>query len=557
MVQCDPARLALTLTPGGGQPLQFLSAFSNAATVVDFKQTTDRATWRLAGPQLAVSLQLETNGVRIEFTSDKAGTLEWPRFTAGDPARGWILPMFEGVYVALTNSAWRDELLSPGRTLDTTADLGLPFWGLDGGNFTLTCLLLNPFNNEVRFDNDGGRMRLRFEHEFTRNHPVNQTGFRFVIGPASPIEPAREYRRWLQARGGFVSLADKIKKTPEAEKLLGAAHVYLWGDAILGADEVKDWKGLAKILQAAGTQTNISPAKQIWSLLDADARKAAAEILRAQWPDRYTKSLLAGGAGPRARPNQFLRCRRVAKFPGERRDENFARLRRGVAQSGGTVRRNADLLVAALGEFFKPPETWGEGVSPQMIQDIAAAGFDRLWLGAEGWTGFLKRPETVTAAREHGYLIGTYDSFNSIHSPDAKPEATWPTAQFDAELFRTGAIIKADGQPRTGFKKRGYVLSPVAARPWVERRVSGLMKNFSANSGSLTATVLANTSTITPPIIPRRRRPIWRNATRAARGFATPLARSSARKAARRAWREHCISRTACSRRSSAGATLI
>jgi hypothetical protein len=473
-VQCDPASLQLTLTPTDAQPLKFLWSATNTATVADLQQSAGRATWRLLEPQLTVALQLETNGVRIEFSSAQTGTLGWPNFTPGEPARGWILPLFEGVYVGLTNSAWREELLSPGHDLNTTADLGLPFWGLDAGDFTLTCLLLNPFNNEVHFEADGGRMRLHFAHEFTRNNPVKQLGFRFVIGPNSPIEPAREYRRWLQANGQFVTLADKIKHTPEAEKLLGAPHAYLWGDAILSAADVKDWKGLAKALQTGGAQTNQSPAKHIWSLLDAEAQKAAAEILKAEWPDRYNKGLLAGGLNHALAQTDFYDAaawQNVA-LPTTSTPSNEAEL----------CRRNSGLLVAALGEFLQPPTTWGEGVSPQMIQEIAGAGFDRMWLGAEGWAGFLKRPETVTTAREHGFLIGTYDSFHSIHSPDAKPDQTWPTAQFDAELFRSGGIINADGQPRAGFKKRGYVLSPIAARPWVERRVAGLMKQFSANS---------------------------------------------------------------------------
>src|SRR6218665_2662097 len=80
-VQCDPANLQLTLIPVGGQSLEFLWATTNAATVVDLQQNAERATWRLVEPQLAVSLHLETNGVRIEFTSAQTGTLEWPRFT--------------------------------------------------------------------------------------------------------------------------------------------------------------------------------------------------------------------------------------------------------------------------------------------------------------------------------------------------------------------------------------------------------------------------------------------------------------------------------------------
>jgi hypothetical protein len=52
------------------------------------------------------------------------------------------------------------------------------------------------------------------------------------LGTVSPIEPDRRYRRWLQAEGEFVGMAAKIQRTPEARKLLGAAHVYLCGDGV-------------------------------------------------------------------------------------------------------------------------------------------------------------------------------------------------------------------------------------------------------------------------------------------------------------------------------------
>jgi hypothetical protein len=60
---------------------------------------------------------------------------------------------------------------------------------------------------------------------------------------------------------------------------------------------------------------------------------------------------------------------------------------------------------------------------------------------------------------------------------------TWETAQFDdPSLYETGAILKANGLPRKGFKQKGHLLSPAAARPHVERRVASLMKAFRCNS---------------------------------------------------------------------------
>lgn len=481
-VRCDPARLELTLLPQGQSPLRFTSTRTHAAKVEDLKQVPGRATWRLVEPGLNISLQLETNGVQLEFTADQPGLLEWPGFTPPESARGWMLPMFEGVYVGLTNSAWREELLQPGRTLDTTADLGLPFWGLDGGDYTLTCLVLNPFNNELRFEDEAGRMHLSFTHEFTRNQPVKHIGFRLVLGPSSPIEPARAYRRWLQARGEFVALADKIKRTPETAKLLGAPHIYLWGDAGLSPEDVKDWQGLAQALQAGGDQTNQAAARHIWLLLAAGTRGAVAEILKAEWPDRYHKRLVAEGLSQALREPDFYRPAAWNDLPLPPATTRLVSRQSGSLSQAELCQRNAGLLWSVFGSFLKPPEAWGDGLSPRMIHDLAAAGFERLWLGAAGWAGFVERPETVRVARERGYLIGTYDSFHSIHSPDAPADQTWPTAQFDAELYRSGAILKADGTPRQGFKQRGYLLSPEAARPWVEKRLTRLMHIFPANS---------------------------------------------------------------------------
>jgi hypothetical protein len=473
--------MELTLTPTGRPGLRFSSDWPKPGQVSELKQTVNRASWHIADHHLTVSLLVKNDSMRVEFTADEPGVLEWPVLAPGNAARAWMLPLFEGVYVPADDARWQTHLAKES-PMNTTSGLGLPFWGLDCGDFTLTCLLLNPFNNEVSFDSQDDRLRLRFAHEFTRNNAVKTFGVLLTVGAASPIEPARQYRRWLESRGEFVSLADKIKRTPEAGRLLGAAHAYLWGDALLGVDDVKDWKGLARQLVQQSQATNTSPGRYLWSLLGGGAQKAVGEIARAEWPDRYTKGVVANDLNRALGLTNFYSADAWSSVKLDAATAALAQRSPANLSEAELGRRNCALLAAAFREYLKPVEAWGEGVSPQMIRELSDAGFDRLWLGAEGWAGFVKRPKTVTLARERGFLIGTYDSYHSIHSPKAKPDDTWPTAQFDEELYRTGAIIKADGTPSTGFKKRGYHLSPIAARPWVERRVSGLMKLFPANS---------------------------------------------------------------------------
>jgi len=460
-VQCDASRMELHLTPVGRSEFVFVSDWSKSERIEALEKSSEQASWRVPERDLTVKLRLEKESLFVEFVASEAGVLGWPTCAPGTNVHAWVLPLFEGVYIPSDDARWQAHLVKES-PMNTTAGLTLPFWGFDAGDFTLTCQLLNPFNNELQFDAVSGRLCLRCTHEFARNNEVKQFGMRFTVGPASPIEPAREYRRWLQSRGEFVSLADKVKRTPEVAKLFGAAHVYLWGEGPLSVDDVKDWKGFARKIQQQGGGSNAAPAWQIWQAIGPEAQKSIGEIIVASWPDRYNKSVVVTAL------NQALV-----------RKDLFAV---GAASEEVVCRVGREYLAAHFGEFLKPMKQWGEGISPQMIRELAAAGLDRLWLGTPGWEGFVRQPETVKLARDKGYLIATYDSYHSIHSPQINPDETWATAQFDQELYDAGAIVNADGKPRKGFKQRGFMLSPKAARPWVERRVSALVKIFPANS---------------------------------------------------------------------------
>src|SRR5205085_622435 len=81
---------------------------------------------------------------------------------------------------------------------------------------------------------DGGALGWRLTHTFGRNAPVKRHGVRIHLGYASPIEPALYYRQRLIDGSGFVTLAEKIARTPATARLLGAAHAYLWGDGVIG-----------------------------------------------------------------------------------------------------------------------------------------------------------------------------------------------------------------------------------------------------------------------------------------------------------------------------------
>ena len=100
----------------------------------------------------------------------------------------------------------------------------------------------------------------------------------------------------------------------------------------------------------------------------------------------------------------------------------------------------------------------------------------------DSWQDGFRHPTAVAKARELGYLIGPYDSYHSIHHPNEKD--TWETAQFDLSLYETGGIVNADGTKNRGFKKKGYHLSPLAAQPYVEDRVNGIVAQMPTDFNS-------------------------------------------------------------------------
>jgi catechol 2,3-dioxygenase-like lactoylglutathione lyase family enzyme len=350
-VAIDPSSLAVSARVPQKRTVQVSAPQAGLGPVARLEQMPRQAKWELPERKVTVSVRLEDATLEVSFQSQVVGEFTWPVIERQSAIRGLILPTFEGRYVPAHDPAWSAYLSECGE-MSTTEGLYLPLWGLDLGDATLTYLLLNPLNNALSFQNVAGHLGCRLTHQFTRHQRVKEYGLRIGLGPASPIEPARQYRRWLQKTGQFVSMREKIRHIPEAAKLLGAPHIYLRGS----------------------------------------------------------------------------------------------------------------------------------GVSPRMMEELAAAGFDRSLLVVDGWKELHDNLETISKAKALGYLLAPYDSYNSIHSPDAGSDETWETAQFDRKLYETGAIVRWDGTKKPGFLRKGYLLSPLVTRPYVQERVSRLRKEFQSNA---------------------------------------------------------------------------
>ncbi len=476
----EPTTLQVTAKVAGGPPATISAAQPEPKQIINLKHTGTNASWDIPTSSVSVSLRLEGDTLEVRFQAGKPGTeFTWPR-TADAAIQAWALPLNEGSFVPSNDAKWISHLTGSG-PLDTTADLGLPFWGLRYDGFTLSVVLPNPFNNSVQFENVAGRLGANLTHHFTRTQKVKEYSVCYRLGGISAVEAARHYREWLIARGEFVSLKEKIQHTAEVAKLPGAAHIYLWGENTLTAEDLKDWQGFARQLKTQGELTASSPAKRLWSLLSPETKKLVSTIASAaKRPDHYTQSQVTEALNVvLARPDFYDE----AGWQSANLDAPERELaKKGLAKlsQAEVCRLNSRLLFAAFPDRLTSPETWGDGFSPKMIRQLADAGFDRLWLGSPSWGGLLKRPEAVELAKKCGFLIAAYDDYNGIHPPGEAD--TWETSQFDAELYDRGAIVLANGKKMAGYQHKGHMLSPLVTQPYVEERVTRLMGVFHANS---------------------------------------------------------------------------
>jgi Glycosyl hydrolases related to GH101 family, GH129 len=475
----QPQTLAVSGTLVGGQGLSLSSPRPVPALVEGLHAEDRHAWWNLPDEKVAVDMRLDGDELVAEFTASAPGSFSWPLLAPMPGHQAFILPLFEGLYVPAQDAQWAQFLQSQS-PFDTTAGLSMPFWGIDCGEFTLTYLVTDPCNNELFFTAAEGGLAARFTHAFTPNQSERHYALRIALGSVSPVEPAKRYRAALIRQGQFISLKEKIAHVPDAAKLLGAAQVYLWGDGLIARGDITDYKRLAaRLIPPAGAAPD-AVAERLRGLLGSEARTLIAGLPVKEWVDRYDQGVVCEELSRLLALRDFYAPSAWAgtALPAEARD--LLGLGCATLSDGQLCRLNCLLLQAAFPDLLAAVDGWGDGLSLKMVQQLAAGGLDRLWLGSPNWSGLRNRPDMVAKAVSLGYLIAPYDSFNGIHRPDQAN--SWETSQFGSALYDSGAIIKQDGTPRKGFQKKGYMLSPLAARAAVEQRVTALMRQFRCNS---------------------------------------------------------------------------
>src|SRR5579872_1345221 len=412
-VAVEPETLRVEATPDQGSPFVVSSAMSAPLAAQDIAHGDRRVSWNLPTQGLAVDMRLDDDdALVVGFEAAAPGSFTWPIVDSDAVASAYILPMFEGLYVPADDGQWARFLVAQG-ALSTTAGLSMPFWGMQREGRSLTYILTNPFNNELEFRQTTRGVGLSLTHSFTRNQKLKRFGYRIYLGDASPVTPAKRYRRYLIDSGEFVSLNQKIEKTPGAAKLLGAPHVYLWGNGLIARDDIGDCKLFAGLLLESSSPRTSLVGRRLRGLMNEECRKLLAAIPSKPRVDNYEKGQIADELSRILKRRDFYEPAAWQGISLSHEARSLVDTPTADLTDAQVARRNCLLLEAAFPTALKPPETWGDGFSIKMIRILADAGLDRLWLGSPDWDGPGYHANTIREAIARGYLIGPYDSYHS------------------------------------------------------------------------------------------------------------------------------------------------
>lgn len=463
-VELEPATLAIKVEPAGGGKRTLSDGVAPHA-VSALEQEAHNALWQWDDGRYHWLARLEGRDLRLTLNAAAPGRVELLRQPASAMGRGLILPLAEGSYIPEGSKLWQDFLPGfAGDGLDTSENLSLPLWGMDYGRSSLHWLLLNPFNNRLAFAAQGQGLALTLSHDFNALNQNQPFTLLLRLGDDNPLSGAQRYRQWLVSEGRYQTLEDKIRRQPETAKLVGASHIYLWGNNLLDVSDVRDWPAFVRLLRGPAPL-----AARLRAHFDGEAKAALQGA--GKRPNRYQQKALINAV------NQALTAEARAGWLGPQPAwadlaSPYRKLRVEVEHAFGPA-----LLADA--------SRWGGGLSRKTVDALQSAGLKRLWLGVDNWEGGLWQPLAVKAGVAAGYLMGSYDSYETALPPGQHED--WLTAQQGEAVYRKCGVMLENGKMKAGFQQSGYYTNPACVRDTLEQRTRALMSAVGFNSWFLDA----------------------------------------------------------------------
>ncbi|XYI03554.1 glycoside hydrolase [Sorangium sp. So ce1128] len=216
---------------GSGEEIEISAPSLHSRGAEVLSVTPEAASFRIPDLDLMVEAELRGTQLAVRIRTSTEQTIEWPKTATGGDVRALVVPVGEGLYLPVRDPFWLG-MFKERECFHAHGGISMPFWATEGASATATYILASDIRSALCLGVADERMVATATHRFLRRDQFAPYDVVVDLAPgaASPIAAARRYRSWLESRRTHVPFSKKVKHTPEAEKLLGALHVYLWGD---------------------------------------------------------------------------------------------------------------------------------------------------------------------------------------------------------------------------------------------------------------------------------------------------------------------------------------
>lgn len=432
--------------------------------VSNLKKSDTQVSWSYPKENIDVQLKKEKDylDVKITSTSNKDRNFTWPKVSG----ESYVLPLGEGKLIPNGDSNWKQFLNE--RSYTVNSDFSMQFFASNKQKYSVVYVIENMFNNEINFDTKD-KIQFSFTHEFPSIDKDKEYSFRIYVTSKNPVDIAGIYKGYVKEKGKFTTLEEKAKSNENIKKLYGAPYIYLWGNEFIAQDNI-NW---AKFIKGPSTK-GMDWIKRFLSNNVADGKDAALEldnIKRDGFASQYQKNLIVKALNEALLSKNFYN----ANAFGQLDSEGNKLVSRGIDKLNKVelYDLNKRALKSELKDEVDPIEKWDSDNSISLLKDINNSGIKNAWLGFSDWTAGFIQPDFVKYANDNGYLIGPYDSYDSIHQGE---DDNWDTASFpDQSLYENATITGKNGKKLGGFLQKGRKLNSTLSLPSVKQRVEDIL----------------------------------------------------------------------------------
>lgn len=223
----NPSTLAVSVIPeNSSEKIVITQGNALFGETTDLQYNSENAQWYYPRLKILVKVDVDTQGLRFLFKSTEEQNFQWPTEGLTQQATALIIPDGEGLYVPNRDPFWLKEFKKY-----PSLSLSIPFWAIQHAKHTISTIMNeHDTDTDTQVKQTQGQLYLSNTHRFLKRDHFPPYEILLHVTGSSPIDPALDYRHQLIEKNKFVSLNQKILENANVNKLLGAFHVWVWGD---------------------------------------------------------------------------------------------------------------------------------------------------------------------------------------------------------------------------------------------------------------------------------------------------------------------------------------